>query len=257
MYLAYVDDSGSTGHQLDDQQARFQVLGGPIIHDSDYTTLELMLSYELETVVPEDQWESFEFHTYDLFNANNQFSALGADNCRNLLKAVLTEIRANNMCVVFGAVDKVELKTQLYSSADPADMAFRLYLKSLALCLEDKFKEKVRAETGKSELSPDDLVTRMAECCIMIVDDSNKRVRRVIENAFRENRKRVRVFKDEAGPLWPYLMDDLYFGDSKYSLGIQLADVCAYFVARYLAKKPDAEEFYNIIRDQVHLQVAP
>jgi hypothetical protein len=33
VYLTYVDDSGSTGGQLEDPQSRFQIIGGPIIRE--------------------------------------------------------------------------------------------------------------------------------------------------------------------------------------------------------------------------------
>ncbi len=43
----------------------------------------------------------------------------------------------------------------------------------------------------------------------------------------------------------------MYFGSSKNSVGLQLADVCVYFIARHLAGKPDSEGFYDTIKDQI------
>jgi Protein of unknown function (DUF3800) len=48
-----------------------------------------------------------------------------------------------------------------------------------------------------------------------------------------------------------YFHDDMYFGDSKYSIGIQLADLCAFFIAKHLEKKPEAEGFYGLISSQI------
>jgi hypothetical protein len=85
----------------------------------------------------------------------------------------------------------------------------------------------------------------------MIADNcTNKDVRNEMEKAFLDA-----VRKDQAGK-WPdglglHVFDELYFGNSKNSLGLQIADMCMYIVARNLAKKPDVEGFYSIIKEQV------
>ena len=43
----------------------------------------------------------------------------------------------------------------------------------------------------------------------------------------------------------------MYFGDSKFSLGIQLADLCAFFIAKHLEKNTAAEGFYQMIADKI------
>jgi hypothetical protein len=54
--------------------------------------------------------------------------------------------------------------------------------------------------------------------------------------------------------------DDMYFGDSRYSIGIQLADLCAYFLARHLEGDLEIQGFYemvspHIVFSQVHPNV--
>jgi hypothetical protein len=51
----------------------------------------------------------------------------------------------------------------------------------------------------------------------------------------------------------------MYFGSSKDSVGIQLADLCAYFVAKHLENNdPEAESFYQIFSELiVHSEIAP
>lgn len=242
MYLAYVDDSGSTGNNLQDHQALFQVLGGPIIQDRQYSDLELITSFEVEELVGEELWDSFEFHACDLFHAKRPFDVLGEEKCRSLLVKALEQIRALECPIICGAVDKHKLSTQVYASANPVDIAFRLYLSSLGLWLKQRNPE----------------VVTQSELGIIIADAGNSGIQHALESVFRKNRPKIRVLSP--GPdsdLSLHIMDDVYFGNSKNSLGIQLADICAYFVARHLAQKQDAEGFYSIIRDLVRTEVFP
>jgi hypothetical protein len=43
------------------------------------------------------------------------------------------------------------------------------------------------------------------------------------------------------------ISDDMYFGDSQYSIGIQLADLCSYFIARHLDGDAEIKGFYEMI----------
>lgn len=45
--------------------------------------------------------------------------------------------------------------------------------------------------------------------------------------------------------------DDMYFSDSRYSIGVQLADLCAYFIARHLNGDSETEGFYKMIQPHI------
>src|SRR4030095_1799304 len=49
-----------------------------------------------------------------------------------------------------------------------------------------------------------------------------------------------------------HLHDDLYFGESKYSVGLQLIDMCAYLVLRHLQGKQDTEFLYDMIKGSIY-----
>jgi hypothetical protein len=54
------------------------------------------------------------------------------------------------------------------------------------------------------------------------------------------------------------MVDDIYFGDSKDSLGIQIADMCGFIIRRHLSGKTDSEYLYDQIKDDIYLgKVAP
>jgi hypothetical protein len=51
--------------------------------------------------------------------------------------------------------------------------------------------------------------------------------------------------------LW-YIHDEMYFGNSKESVGVQLADLACYFIRKHLGNEDSAAEgFYNVFQDQI------
>jgi len=43
----------------------------------------------------------------------------------------------------------------------------------------------------------------------------------------------------------------MFFGSSKDSVGLQLADLCAYFISQHLQKNDKAEPFYEIFKERI------
>jgi hypothetical protein len=243
MYIGYIDDSGSTGSNCQDRDSRFQVIGGPIIYERLYVAGEFSVaSWKHELGMEGDEWASFEFHACDMFHCNGAFEKLGREHCRDLLAGALKWLRHVEAPIIYGAVDKSELSKRVYRSANPVDIAFSLYLASLDKWLEAKGEEVVDSFPD----NPTDQDTERIPVGVLIADDSGKRkdIRHTIEESYRRHRR-------ENVSRWLTLWDDVYFGNSSHSLGIQLADICAYFIARHLAGKADAEGFYNIIKDQI------
>lgn len=234
VYIGYVDDAGSTGTQLEDCQALFQVVGGPIVDVDLYTGIEDILAMHMQGIVPENEWDAFEFHSCDMFHAQGPFAKLGQEKCRQLLQGAMEVISVLDCPILYGAVDKVKLKHQLYRSANPIDIAFRLYLESLEKWFDAKSSAEAKIGQG-----------------MLILDQSRKDIRHFIEATFREKRKRPKPQEDRRG-ISLYLLDDVYFGDSKNSVGVQMADICVYFISRHLSGKADSEGFYNIIRDRIY-----
>jgi hypothetical protein len=67
VYLVYIDDSGSSGKNLDDAQARFQVVCAVLVQDLGFRTLEKGFAIAAITA-DEDLPPDFEFHASDLFH---------------------------------------------------------------------------------------------------------------------------------------------------------------------------------------------
>jgi hypothetical protein len=127
--------------------------------------------------------------------------------------------------------------TGLYGSANPVDICFRLCVQGV--------------ENWMGQFHPQELV-------LLISDDfQQKDVKAELRKSFRQLRKRFR--RPVTSFVWR-LHDEMYFGNSKDSIGIQLADLCGYFIAKHLEgdDDPAAEGFYELIKDCiVFSHVAP
>ena len=117
--------------------------------------------------------------------------------------------------VIYGAVNVHSLATQDYASASPIDIAFRICAKGISAWMAQNVASKIGNELA-----------------ILIADDGDKKVKTDLKQSFRQLRRQIRP-PDYDPKLW-YVHDDMYFGSSKGSVGIQLADLCAYFIAKHL-----------------------
>lgn len=228
VYITYMDDSGSTGGNLADKKSPFQIVGAIIIGDEEFSVAESLLANIIDQTVAEEFRSSFEFHASDLWARNEPFEALSREQAESAIQQSLEIVQGLEIPVVYGAVDKKKLSEQLYSSASPLEMAFRK-------CVE-------HIEEWMSISAPNELA-------ILIADDSDKG-KREMKNAFRQYRRKVRSLQHNRGKL-EHLLDDMFFGASSDSLGIQLADVCNFVIERHLCEKQDTEHLYQIIKDRI------
>jgi hypothetical protein len=86
-----------------------------------------------------------------------------------------------------------------------------------------------------------------SELCLLVVDDtSDQGLKHALKSSFRSLRVRARGLRqlESDRRVW-HLHDDMYFGDSKDSVGIQIADLCNYFMMRKLRGEND--EFFELL----------
>jgi Protein of unknown function (DUF3800) len=240
VYLAYLDDSDTK-----DKADKWQVMAAVIIPDYLFNVSELMLSFVIQSLIPEDKLDNFEeFHASELFGGYGVFEDIDQSKRFEAIESLLTVICTSQMHIAYGAVDLEFLRNQDYRSANAQDMAFRSCVKGIQnwmseLAMENLKKSDIAA--GQAWESP---------LALLIADDGNKKNNAEMQKSFRELRKRLRVPKN-FGFDSAHFHDDMYFGDSKFSLGIQLADLCAFFIAKHLEKRADAEGFYQMISSRI------
>jgi hypothetical protein len=222
VHLVYVDDS----------REDFQVIAALIVPDKKFMRIEEFLAVQIERLVPEDLRAKFEFHASAMLNANPPFERLEHDDALEIFRRCASIVSAAPLAIVYGAVNMEALRSSHYASAEPKDIAFRHCIQGV----ERWFKEQADNEMG-----------------IVICDKDDKAVTEKLQKAFRTYRKPLRSASDTRGRL-EHLHDDMYFGDSAFSVGIQLVDICAYIVLRHLQKRPDTEFLYEAIKGQIFFE---
>lgn len=240
VYLAYLDDSDTK-----DKASKWQVMAAVMMPDYLFSVSELMLSFVIEHLIPEEKMDYFEeFHASELFGGYGVFEGIDQQKRFLAIESLLTVIETAHMHIAYGAVDLDYLRNQDYRSANPQDIAFRSCVKGIQNWLSDlsmqNFK-KADVEAGESWEIP---------IALLIADGGDKKNNAEMQRSFREIRKRVKI-PLHAGDSSSHFHDDMYFGDSKFSLGIQLADLCAFFIAKHLEQKVEAEGFYRLIENRI------
>jgi hypothetical protein len=227
VYIAYLDDSC--------EDETHQIIAATIVHDQDFLKIETFFQKLVAQDVPEELRDSFEFHASALFHSKPPFNGIERDKAVSLLKDCAEMVAEAPVTVVYGAVDLPKLRSGVYATAQPVDIAFRLCIPEI----ERWFKENAPKELG-----------------IFIADDTkNHHQKENLMKAFRANRYSKSASTGDFllvdTGLLSHIHDDMYFGDSRYSKGLQVADVCCFIILRHLQGKEDTEFLYKIIEPRI------
>lgn len=221
VYLVYADDSKQ---DKDKTAERFQVISAVLVDADSFVALESELGYYFYELVRSDVAEAFdEFHASDLLSGYGPFEGVPRGRALEIFQTGITTLKTLSIPVIYGAVALNKLYATDYATANPIDIAFRGCLK----LIEAWFRENRPCNVG-----------------LVIADDGDRSVKNAMQNTFHVLRKPVMGSPPVRGEL-AHLHDDMYFGASKYSKGIQLADLCALLISRHLANRSDTEDLYQ------------
>jgi hypothetical protein len=250
VHLAYLDDSDTR-----QKRHKWQVMAGVVMEDRSFKLAEIGMSVAQDHLgLSPEQLENFqEFHACELYGGYGFFEKVEQERRFDALSGLLAIIKMLDLGIVYGAVNLEELKKTLYSSADPLDICFRICIKGIASWTEDKTNKQVIAKMGDDysieSMTPLVLESIYSDLTMLVLDEcSDKKQRETLHRSFREIRSQR---KPGDSSMLTSLHDDMYFGDSRYSLGIQIADACSYFIARHLDGDEETESFYNIIAPHI------
>lgn len=222
MYLAYLDDSVTKQNGT-----RFLVLTAVLIQDRHFHNAEVHAGIVAQGLNADAGVANFEeFKACELFGGYGPFEKVDTAIRHHVLEWLLGLVPHFQMPVIYSAVDQDRLSTKSYASASPLDMAFRNCMFAI--------------ESHMQKTSSDDLV--------LLISDEFKKDRSILKSSFKSIRGQQPSL--EAGKCG-HFHDDMYFGDSKDSIGIQLADVCGYFIAKHLEGHASGEGFYQIFKNQI------
>lgn len=231
MHLAYLDDAGT------DKHSPIVMFGAVIIFPDKFNYVETLHSAAIQQIIPLEQIEDKfkEFHAAELYNGEGPFEGIDETKRFDAIRVLLAAMKHESLPYIYTAIDRKQLSRSPLGSANPTDSAFRL----CALGVEDWARAQHTHHPGIIRVDPKDL-------CLFIADDTADRpLKEQLRRSYRSLRCAHPYVAPSDNRLW-HAHDDLYFGDSRDSVGIQLADLCSYFMWRRLLKKEFPKEFYDM-----------
>lgn len=240
VYLAYLDDSDTR-----DKAQEWQVISAVLIPADSFSTLEFMSALVIEELMPEDRRGKFEeFHASQLYHGHPPFEGIDQHIRFGAIRSLLSTSSLHDFKVAYGAVNLQSLTKSPFGSANPQDVAFRRCVLGTEQWIFKKVMEEMQQGRDGAQ-----------HTALFIMDECEPKNKAILQKSFRSLRARFR-FSGEADSSLPFVHDDMYFGDSRYSVGIQIADLCSYFIAKHLAGESEGEHFYKMIEPQIISAVA-
>lgn len=237
MRLIYLDDSGSSGTNLDDKEQPLFVLGGVIINDKKWHNV----NDKIEKIKNDYNIFGKELHIMDIMNCKGCFSSWNYERKKNLVLECLKTIKDFELRVIYFKVlkqnykvyfeNKTSLALQKMLKIPPYIIAYS-YILQIAeqyLIQKDDYGILIADEQDTQQIAKDTLNA------LRLIDEPNIKVSKILETSF--------------------------FTKSNDSNFLQLADIVAYTIKRYLEinikelKEKSVKErtdFYNVIKDCIY-----
>lgn len=241
MRLAYLDDSDTKA-----KSRKWQVISAVVIKSELFNVIEKRMTMISEQLMGTDLAAAFrEFHAAELYGGYGVFEGIEEARRLDAIRSLLSILNDGAVTIVYGAVDLEELQKQIYGSADPIDVCFRKCLDEIRswakLPDNSGLNAQFRSEDGTEVRGKID-IPQWNDPIMLIVDDFGSKINATLQNSFRS----LRPFQAD------YFHDNIYFGDSRYSIGIQLADLSSYLIARFLEGSTEIAVFYEIIAPRIY-----
>ncbi len=226
VYLTYADDSS-------DHQAGTAMVGSVLIEDRVFTNVENVAGMVIEDLIPPEKLAAFEeFHAADLYGGHGAFEGIDSPQRFHAIETLLKSVRSFELTFVYSCVDARALSSSALGGGNPIDTAFRMCVLGV-----------------ENYISSQHVLHAPVPLSLLIMDETkDSQLKSQLKRSFNTlRRKMIAPFQGQR--LW-HFHDDMYFGDSKYSVGIQIADLCGYFVMREMKEKGD-HDLFGIISQRV------
>lgn len=249
VHLAYLDDSDTRA-----KKHKWQVMSAVLIEDKSFKLAETGVSIIPEMLIPSEKLDQFEeFHACELYGGYGVFEGVEQSTRFEAIERLLAVVHMLGLPIMYGAVNLARLQQEFYASADPLDISFRICLKGILELMDAHIQQRVQSAVGEKienyaleHITPHVVTGLLEELVILIMDECDKKTKETLHRSFRDLRPPRR-----ATCQINHLHDDMYFGDSRFSIGIQLADLCSYLIARHLDEDAEIEGFYKMIEPHI------
>jgi len=196
---------------------------------------------DLEAVRPKPE---FEFKGAKLFrDLRNGRKRAAAD---TILRGILSIPARYHIPIFYAAIDRVGYEKRPVRNV--GDEASKPYDMALIFCLRS-------VHTYVYTLLPQERVLWIADKSGSY-EDVSRHAREFIERLARHSPEDLNSGVKEMKPHASFV-DTIYFGDSKQSAALQLADVCCSAISLHLQNDPRAEPYYAIIQSQIVANIVP
>jgi Protein of unknown function (DUF3800) len=243
VHIAYLDDSK--------QPNALAMFGAVVIpHGTGFGYAEQIHSVAIQQLFrPEDVEDKFkEFHAWDLFHGEGAFKGFEKEKRYNAIRVLLSAMVHSKLPFIYAAVDEQKLSKSslaqgLFETADPLVPAFKLCVLGV-----EKWAQSQHPHRGSG------VVVDYKDQYLFVIDETTdqslKKRLRSSYRLLRSARPYIRKGPLPYNRLW-HCHDAMYFGHSVESVGIQLADLCTYFMQRRLLKrnpaaKDEGDEFFEM-----------
>lgn len=240
VHLAYLDDSRIPGS--------IAMFGAVVIPHGEFGWAEQLHSIAIQHLFrPDEIEEKFqEFHAWDLFKGEGAFKGFDKTKRHEAIRLLLMAMQNNGLPFIYAAIDekklaKSEMAQGLFEVADPLIPAFKLCALGVELWAQNHHKQP----------SPKGMLVDYQDQYLFVIDETtDQSFKKRLRSSYRLLRLPRPYIQSAKNRLW-HCHDAMYFGDSVESVGIQLADLCTYFMQRRLLKrdpqvKDDGDEFFNM-----------
>lgn len=227
------------------------MFGSIVIPHGEFGWAERMHSIAVEQLFPVDEIEARfqEFHAFELFKGEGAFKGISEEKRFTAITLLLMAVRDHNLPFIYAAINEKKLadspiSQSLFETAQPLVAAFKLCLLGVE---KWAWGRHARDEMGYK--------VDYADQYLLIADDTNdQELKKRLRHSYRLLRAARPYVLKSPNRLW-HAHDAMYFGDSRDSVGIQLADLCTYFMQRRLLKrdpnvKDKSDEFYEMFSAQ-------
>jgi hypothetical protein len=248
--LIYLDEAGISS--LDHEP--IMTVAGVIVHaDGQFKAIERHLDELAERLVP-DRSEDFSFHAYELFQGVGHFSDRDKWPLEKRLE-ILDELAAIpnkfNLPVCHCSMDRAEVRRQITeASTHSAELATHAHA---------FFYAAAQVELIMRAMSADEVAMLIAEDREQV-----RRILKVVHSIFRgRTPSRLQEFLGAMEAPWnkivPFenVVESVQFAQKTESSLLQIADVCAFAIKRWVARKPHSERLFKPISEQFILADVP
>jgi len=242
VHLAYLDESGT------DELSPFAIYGALVIPHGKFSPVEMHHSTAIQQILPIAKIEDFnEFHACQLYRGTGPFEGIEDTKRFTAIHVLLNAVRMEELPYIYAAVDKRKFAMSPFGSAKPLNTAFHMCLLGVEDWATANHPQRTHPDMPKTKtLDWKDTVLYISDD----FDERNKRTKEDFKKIYRGLRSKNPWVPPHSTRLW-HAHDAMFFADSVDSVGIQMADLCNYFVKRRLAGEPEDQNFIDIFSKQI------